>query len=56
MYYSHFGNEVCVVAISISYGVFLNTYYHKVNTIGQWGKILVTVMGLVHTFEHQHWF
>ena len=44
--YSHFGNEVCNGAISITQWGFINDCY-KVNPIGQWGKILVMAMGFV---------
>ena len=46
MCYSHFGNEVCNGAISITQRGFINDCY-KVNPIGQWGKILVMAMGFV---------
>ena len=46
MCYSHFGNEVCNGAISITLRGF-NSDSYKVKSIGQWGKILVMAMGFV---------
>ena len=46
MCYSHFVNEVCNGAISITQWGFINDCY-KVNPVGQWGKILVMAMGFV---------
>ena len=46
MCYSHFGNEVCNGAISITQWVFINDCY-KVNPVGQWGIILVMATGFV---------
>ena len=42
--YSLFGNGVCNGAISIMQHCFINDYY-KVNAVGQWGKIMITIMG-----------
>ena len=52
------GPKVCATPISVMgifslrNGVFLMviTYSYKINPIGRWGKILVTVMGFAHNF------
>ena len=47
MCFSHFHvAEVCNGAISITQHGFINDPY-KVNPVGQWGKILVMVLGFV---------
>ena len=46
MCYSHYGNGVRNGAISIAQWGLLSDCY-KVNPIGQWGKILVILMGFV---------
>ena len=46
MCYSHFSNEDCNGAISITQWVFINDCY-KVNPVGQWGKVLVMATGFV---------
>ena len=46
----HFGNGVRNGAISITQRGFINDYY-KGNTIGQWGKIMITGIGFAHTVE-----
>ena len=51
MCYSHYGNGVRNGAISIAQWGLLSDCY-KVNPIGQWGKILVIVMGFVDTLGH----
>ena len=48
MCYSHFDNGVGNGAISIMQQSFINDYY-KVNADGQWGKIMINVMGFAHT-------
>ena len=48
MCYSHYGNGVGNGAISTAqWGLLSNGY--KLNPVGQWGKILVIVMGFVDT-------
>ena len=49
--YSHFGNEVCNGAISITQRGFINDF-SKVNPIGQWGKILMMAMGIEDHLGH----
>ena len=51
MCYSHFGYGVHNGAISITQRGFI-VDYNKVNAIGQWGKIMITVMGFAHTVGH----
>ena len=41
MWYFHSGNEVCN-------GCFINDFY-KVNAVGQWAKIMITVVGFANT-------
>ena len=50
MCYSHYGNGVRNGAIFIAQWGLLSDCY-KVNPIGQWGKIVVIVMGFVDTLE-----
>ena len=51
MCYSHFGNGVRNGAsISIMQWGFLNDNY-KVNPVGQWQHILITVMGFAHAMS-----
>ena len=49
--YSHYTNGVCNGATSIAQWGLLSDYY-KVNSIGQWKKILVIVIGFVNRFWH----
>ena len=51
MCYSHYSNGVHFGAIFIVQWDLLSDWC-KVNPIGQWGKILVIVMGFVDTFGH----
>jgi hypothetical protein len=51
MCYSHFGNGVRNGAISITQWGFIMDR-HKVNPIGQWGKILLIEMGFVDHLGH----
>ena len=49
MCYSHFGNDV---HNGVMQQGFINDRY-KVNPVGQWGKILVMVMGFVDHLGHR---
>ena len=51
MCYSHFDNEIRNGAISITQWGFINDYY-MVYAVGQWGKIMITVMMFSHTVGH----
>ena len=51
MCYSHYGNGVLNGAITIAQWGLLSDC-HKVNPIGQWGKILPIIVGFANTFEH----
>ena len=48
---SHFSNEVCNGAISITQWGFNNDHY-KINPVGQWGKSLAMTMGFVDHLGH----
>ena len=48
MCYSHFGYGVHNGAISSTQRDFI-VDYSKINAIGQWGKIMITVVGFAHT-------
>ena len=47
---SHFGNGICHGAFYITEWGFPNDYY-RINHIGQWGNILVPVMGFADTIR-----
>ena len=49
--YSHFDKEVHKEAISIRQRGFINDF-SKVNSIGQWGKILMMAMGIEDHLGH----